>query len=348
MKIVVALSGGVDSAVAALLVRDAGHEVVGVYMENWQKTAETPQCTTEEDRRDALRVARHLGIPFTTVNYEKKYRDTVLKNFYDEYAKGRTPNPDVLCNRFIKFGPLLSSVKKEGADALATGHYAQKGVRGGTAFLRRAADSTKDQSYFLSQLAQEQLAFAVFPIGGLKKTEVRKMAKKAKLPVADKPDSQGICFLGHVAVETILRKKIPRKPGLIVTTDGKEVGKHDGLAFYTIGQRRGMGVGGGIPYYVAGKDFKTNTLIVCKGNRDSALYSTELVAVKHHWISGEPKFPLKCSVMIRYRQPAQKAVVRKEGDSLHATFAEPQRAITPGQYAAFYDGDICHGSAVIE
>lgn len=347
-RMFVALSGGVDSAVAALLLNNDGHEVVGVFMENWQKTAETPYCTTEEDRRDALRVAEHLGIPLRIVNFEKEYRETVLQDFYDEYAAGRTPNPDVLCNRFIKFGPLLDFARREGADALATGHYARREMENSVPVLKRGIDGTKDQSYFLSQLTAEQLAFARFPLGDMTKKQVRSLAKKTKIPVANKPDSQGICFLGHVAVETILRKKIPVQHGPIVTTEGERVGEHDGVAFYTVGQRRGMGIGGGIPYYVADKDFATNTLIVCKGNRNAALYKKELHTKDPHWINAAPAMPLDCSVMIRYRQPAQKARATKDSKGLRIAFKDPQRAVTPGQYAAFYDDNTCLGSAVIQ
>lgn len=348
-RIVVALSGGIDSAVAALLLREAGHEVIGVFMENWRKTAETPHCTTEEDRRDALRVAQHLGIPFHVVNYEREYREYVLNYFYGEYAAGRTPNPDMLCNSMIKFGPLLTFAKSFGAEALATGHYARVEKHNGQTILLRGIDRNKDQSYFLAQLSDKQLLYAEFPIGHLRKVEVRQIAKKANLPVADKPDSQGICFVGHVSIEALLRERIQQTPGDIRTGQRKYVGKHDGLPFYTIGQRHGLGVGGGVPYYVAAKEPATNTLIVAHGNRDAALYRTELLAHDSHWIGDGPTFPLRCTAMVRYRQDPQPAIVEKVGNNdLHVAFEIPQRAITPGQFVVFYDGERCLGSAVIE
>lgn len=348
--IFVALSGGVDSAVSAYLLKEQGHELHGVYMENWKKSKLTPHCTTEEDRRDALRVATHLGIPFTVLNFQKEYEEKVIDYFYREYEAGRTPNPDVMCNKEIKFKALLESVQKLGGSKIATGHYARIHEHDGTLQLLKGSDSNKDQSYFLHTLTQEQLSKTLFPIGELVKTEVRRIAHIAELPVAEKPDSQGICFVGQVDIPTLLRKRIMPKPGPIVTTAGKTVGEHQGLAFYTIGQRQGLGVGGsGIPYYVAKKEIATNTLVVTHGNQDADLSSVTLQASDPHWIAGKnPVFPLSCEASIRYRQTPQSAVVVADSKGLIVRFLKPQRAVTPGQSVVFYTGEECLGGAVIE
>ncbi len=349
-RVVVALSGGVDSAVAALLLRDEGYDLHCVFMENWRRTKLTPHCTVEEDRRDALRVANHLGISFRTVNFEKEYQSRVVEYFYREYAAGRTPNPDMMCNKEIKFRALLDAARAMGFHRIATGHYARAEVRSGRTHLLRGVDMTKDQSYFLSSLGQQQLARTLMPLGSLTKRKVRELARRARIPVAAKPDSQGICFIGKVNIMSLLRSRIPAHPGKIVDAQGRVIGEHQGLAFYTIGQRQGLGVAGGVPLYVAEKEVRTNTLVVARGNSDPILLRQWLVATDPNWISeGGPAFPFSCSAMIRYRQPAQKATVEREkSGALRVTFAQPQRAITPGQAVVFYDGDECLGSAVID
>lgn len=347
--IFVALSGGVDSAVAALLLKGRGRDIHGVYMENWKKSALTPRCTTEQDRRDALKVATRLGIPFTVLNFQKEYEEKVINYFYREYENGRTPNPDVMCNKEIKFKALLKAVQRRGGTKIATGHYARVEERNGTSHLLKGVDPNKDQSYFLHTMTQGQLSQTLFPIGNLTKQLVRSKAKEAGLPVAGKPDSQGICFVGQVDIPTLLRRRIREIPGPIVTVDGKKVGEHRGLPFYTIGQREGIGVGGGVPYYVAEKKLETNTLIVAHGNQDKALYKGMVVASNAHWISGRtPAFPLNCEVAIRYRQEPQPAIVLRDSRGLIVRFLKLQRAVTPGQSAVFYKGEECLGGAVIE
>lgn len=345
----VALSGGVDSAVSALLLREQGYTLHGVYMENWKKSKMTPRCTTEEDRRDALKVATHLGIPFTVLNFQKEYEEKVIEYFYKEYEAGRTPNPDVMCNKEIKFKAMLDVVLKMGGSKIATGHYARVREHNGTFQMLKGVDPNKDQTYFLNTLTQEQLSKTLFPIGELTKQEVRKKARAAKLPVAEKPDSQGICFVGEVNIVSLLKQRIPETPGKMVTSDGTVVGEHRGLAFYTIGQREGLGVGGGVPYYVAEKKLDTNTLVVAHGNQDSSLYKGMVVATDVHWISGStPSFPLNCEVSIRYRQEPQKAIVLAHSKGVVIRFHKPQRAVTPGQSAVFYKGEECLGGAIID
>ncbi len=348
-RIFVALSGGVDSAVSALLLKEQGFSLHGVFMENWKKSKRTPHCTTEEDRRDALRVATQLGIPFTVLNLQKEYEEKVIEYFYREYEAGRTPNPDVMCNKEIKFKALLEAVQKLGGTKIATGHYARIAEHRGTFRLLKGADPAKDQTYFLHTITQEQLRQTLFPVGHLAKQQVRSKARDAKLPVADKPDSQGICFVGQVDIPTLLRKRIAPHPGPITTPEGRVVGEHHGLAFYTIGQRQGLGVGGSVPYYVAEKKPESNTLVVARGNQDKALYKSMAVASNVHWISGTtPSFPLNCAVSIRYRQEPQPAIVLAHTRGVVIRFHKPQRAVTPGQSAVFYKGEECLGGAVIE
>lgn len=348
-KIVVALSGGVDSAVAAALLKERGYTVTGVYMENWKKSKLTPHCTTEEDRRDALRVALHLGIPFRTVNFEKEYEARVIDYFYREYASGRTPNPDVMCNKEIKFKAFLAKALSLGADMIATGHYARVEHTDDQCSLLKGSDPNKDQSYFLHMMTQQQLSRTLFPVGGLTKPEVRAKARTWKLPNAERPDSQGICFVGQVNISQLLQQRIHERPGNVRTSHGVVVGRHRGLAFYTIGQREGLGIGGGVPYYVAAKEPATNTLIVAHGNQDEALYAKALTASHPHWIAGiPPAFPFHCEAVIRYRQPVQAATILLHENGLLVRFKEPQRAVTPGQSVVFFKGEECLGGAVIE
>jgi len=368
--IVVAMSGGVDSSVAAALLVREGYAVIGAYMKNWSSAEDVagmacgPGCGWEQERADALRVAAVLGIPFHTFDFEKEYRERVVGYMVREYAAGRTPNPDVLCNREVKFDLFLKAAEALGADMIATGHYARvtQDVDGTFAMLS-GIDENKDQTYFLHTLTQAQLSKTLFPIGHLPKSEVRALARKFALPTAEKKDSQGICFVGKVDLSEFLKDKIPQTPGSIVTTDGVKVGEHQGIAPFTIGQRHGLGIGGGPPYFVVRKDMAKNALVVARADDPRALLSDTAVVSMMHWIAGEaPALPLACEVRIRYRQPLQKAVLDsrlrgndseggndKEGDSeLFLRFAEPQRAVSPGQFAVLYDRERCLGGGVIE
>ncbi len=343
----VGMSGGVDSSVTAALLKERGFDVRGIHIKMWSD--ESIPCQFKEDRRDALRVADKLGIPFETWDFTDEYRDEVINYMIREYAQGRTPNPDVMCNRKIKFGVFLQKVLERGGDYVATGHYVKREEKEGVPSLHIAADLNKDQSYFLWTLTQEQLKCSMFPLGEFTKPRVRELAQQFGLPTAEKPDSQGICFIGEIDLNNYLKRHIPEKPGRIVTTAGDDIGHHDGLAFYTIGQREGLGIGGGIPYYVAKKDFASNTLIVAKGPFDEQLFVSELSAADVHWIAGTaPVFPLKCKARIRYRQPLQDATVRKGlEDGITVVFDEPQRAVTPGQSIVFYKDNEMLGGACI-
>ena len=340
-KVFIAMSGGVDSSVAAALLKKGGEfDVVGCYMKCWSAW---DQCSVERDAEDARAVAEKLDIPFYIFDFEKEYRERVFNYMVREYAAGRTPNPDVLCNSEIKFGIFLEKALALGADFVATGHY----VRASESFseqnavsLCQAVDQNKDQSYFLWRLTQKQLKHVLFPIGDYLKPEVREMAREFGLATADKKDSQGLCFVGKVPFDEFLRDILPKNPGPIMTTSGKVIGDHDGLSFYTLGQRHGIKIGGGTPYYVASKEFQTNTLVVAEGNKDEILFKKEIEVSDINWIGGaQPKFPLKCKARIRYRQPLQKCAVFPLGhrmSKLRVVFDEPQKAATPGQSAVFY------------
>ncbi len=343
-KILVGLSGGVDSSVAAALLQEQGYEVEGAYMRCW---SEGPYCNADADEADAARVAAKLNIPFQVINFEKEYKDKVIDYFYAEYAAGRTPNPDVMCNKEIKFGLFLNHARKRGFDYIATGHYAR--VTNGLGYnLRTGKDPNKDQSYFLYLVGQDQLAHALFPLGEMKKTQVRKLAKKYDLPTAEKPDSMGICFVGPADIRELLSQKIKPVKGDVVSMDGKVMGKHIGLAFYTIGQREGLGVSASVPYYVVDKNTKKNELIVAPFGHKS-LFKDKFSARDTHWIAGvAPKFPKKVAVKLRYRAPNAVGSVRKlGGNRVEVKLSKPQRAITPGQSAVFYDGDKVIGGAVV-
>jgi tRNA-specific 2-thiouridylase len=411
----VGLSGGVDSAVTAGLLKEQGYQVVGVFMRCWSPEATNKQictdvqtdshrsnnkealrlcsgqsdsnpigCGWERDEEDARQVASKLAIPFYSWDFTKEYRERVINYFLDGYKKGITPNPDIECNREIKFGMFLAQALKMGADFVSTGHYVRLSAQGRPALgwklkvkseklkvnaysLLKGVDGNKDQSYFLWTLTQKQLKHCLFPVGDYTKPEIRKIATKWDLPVKDKPDSQGICFMGKVNVEDFLKQYIKSKPGKVLTTDGEVIGEHDGLETYTIGQRRGIKIGGGIPYFVIGKDFKKNELIVAKGRKNEALFDKELTASDLSWISGEePKLPLKCQAKIRYRQPDQECRIMvnppslnlpvgrqgfrrtKEKARIKVTFKEPQRAITPGQSIVFYKEEEMIGGGIIQ
>ena len=348
-KITVALSGGVDSAVSAALIVEQGFDVTGVFMKNWsgEDFSLNSDCPWEVDQNDAENVCTTLSIPFKSVNFEKQYRDIVVKYFFEEYSKGRTPNPDVLCNKEIKFKLFLQYATESGADLIATGHYARIGENGNDFQLLKGIDQNKDQSYFLHRLNQEQLSKSLFPIGDLQKTEVRKLAEKFKLPNSKKKDSQGICFIGKIDVQDFLRENITVKIGDIVGIDSNEIiGNHDGVMFYTIGQREGIGIGGaGMPYYVVSKDSGKNILYVAKGKDNPALYTNTVKFEDIHWINPSDEAGKNISASIRYRHKPSRGVINLSNSEF--LFDEPQRAITPGQSIVFYDNDICLGGAII-
>jgi tRNA-specific 2-thiouridylase len=345
LKVFMAMSGGVDSSVAALLLKKKGYDVVGVYMKGWSLTG----CV-EQDATDARRVAGALDIPFYVFDFEEEYKKSVVDYMVSGYASGITPNPDVMCNKEIKFGLFLEKALKLGAGYVATGHYARIIKNNHFTSIAAAKAVNKDQTYFLWTLTQKQLKHCLFPIGGYTKPQVRALAKKYKLPTAEKPDSQGVCFIGEIDVAGFLKEKLGKNPGPIKTMEGKTVGTHDGVIFYTIGQRKGIGIKGSLPgeqgktYYVAAKDIDSNTLWVAEGESEK-LFSKELVVKNINWISGkQPKLPLKCMARIRYRQPLQQA----ELIGFKIIFDAPQRAVTPGQSAVFYshNGEMLGGGII--
>lgn len=353
MEIIVGLSGGVDSAVAAYELLQAGHKVTGVYMQNWDEQDESGVCTSDQDYRDVRAVARILGIPYYTVNFTEEYRQRVFDIFLKAYRAGHTPNPDILCNREIKFKAFLDYALKSGADGIATGHYAQLRRCGERVELLRGADANKDQSYFLAALREDQLRRAYFPIGHMQKSEVRAIAAQLNLPVAKKKDSTGICFIGERNFKRFLMQYFDVQPGDIRLTTGEIVGRHDGLMFYTLGQRRGLGIGGrpGMPdrYFVVAKDMDANALIVSCGGDSALLYSEALTAQEVTFIAGKaPDTSFACGAKCRYRQPDQQALVEMTGENIcRVKFREPQRAVTPGQWVVFYQGDMCLGGGII-
>ncbi len=358
------MSGGVDSSVAAALLVKQGYQVSGAFMKQWTDTKEVSGlCTWMQDRRDALRVAAHLGIPLMTLDFEKEYREHVLDYMFREYEAGRTPNPDVLCNKWVKFGFWLDKAREMGFDYLATGHYARLRFAAPSKLyqLIEAKDKNKDQTYFLHQVGQEQLRHTLFPIGEYTKAEVRELARKFKLPTAERAESMGICFVGEVPMKQFLAQKIKSKPGNVIRSSGEIVGKHEGLAFYTVGQRH---LGGSLdvkvlslkggdtqPLYVVEKRSSSNELVV--GFEDDPLLLKKEIEVEEvHWVSGqEPKFPLKCLVRLRHRQELQKCVVdeiaKQRNSEISITFDKPQRAVTPGQFAVLYKNGVCLGGGTI-
>ncbi len=351
-RVVVGMSGGVDSSVAALLLKQQGYDVVGVFMKNWEEKDENGVCTATADYEDVRRVSDQIGIPYYTVNFAKEYQERVFSYFLEEYRAGRTPNPDVLCNCEIKFKAFLDFALRTGAAALATGHYARLQREGDAVRLLRAADAGKDQTYFLAGLTQAQLSRAMFPIGDLQKKELRAIAAQAGLATALKKDSTGICFIGERNFKHFLMQYLPAQPGEIVTLSGKVIGKHDGLMYYTLGQRRGLGIGGqregsGESWFVIGKDLERNLLIVQQGEQEE-LFSLGLHAPEMHFIAGEaPAHIFECTAKFRYRQPDQAVRVTMDGAGCMIDFAEPQRAVTPGQWAVLYDGEVCLGGGPI-
>ena len=351
--VVVGLSGGVDSSVAALLLKEQGYNVIGLYMNNWEEIDECGNCTGEQDFADVRRVANKIGIPYYVVNFAKEYMDRVFSYFLAEYKAGRTPNPDVLCNREIKFKDFKERAKELGADYIATGHYCDILHENGVHYLLKAKDQNKDQTYFLNQLSQEQLDGVLFPLGKITKPEVRKIAQENGLATAEKKDSTGICFIGERNFRNFLQKYIPAKRGKIMTYDGKVIGEHLGLMYYTIGQRRGLNIGGqkgddGSRWFVIEKDLKNNILYVAHGAEDR-LYSKGLLMNECNFIPFPPKEKVfECTAKFRYRQPEQKCTVNILDNGIRVDFAEKQRAITEGQFAVFYSGEKCIGGGVIE
>lgn len=349
------MSGGVDSSVTALILKEQGYDVVGVFMKNWDDTNEYGVCTATEDYKDVAKVANQIGIPYYSVNFEKEYWDRVFQYFLDEYKLGRTPNPDVMCNKEIKFKAFLDYALQLGADYVATGHYAQvEKDENGFVHMLRGIDQNKDQTYFLSQLSQEQLSKTMFPLGGMEKPEVRAIAEQAGLATAKKKDSTGVCFIGEKNFKEFLGHYLPAQKGKMMTLDGEVKGEHDGLMYYTIGQRQGLGIGGGgktqEPWFVVGKELTTNTLYVGQGFHHPALYASHLEATDIHFTTDESKpKEFSCTAKFRYRQQDTAVhVVLHEGNKATVTFAEPVRAVTPGQAVVFYDGMECLGGGLID
>lgn len=353
MKVMLGVSGGVDSSVAALVLQQAGHAVEGLFMQNWEDDDRVGPCTSDADRRDAVAVCGRLGIPFHARNFAAEYWSGVFEHFLSEYRAGRTPNPDVLCNREIKFKTFLDEARRLGVPTIATGHYARIDQHDGLWRLLRALDTAKDQTYFLHALGQEQLAATLFPLGGLEKPRVRAMARDAGLPTHAKKDSTGICFIGERDFRSFLARYIPPQPGPIQTPDGTEVGRHTGVMYFTLGQRQGLGIGGrrgaeAEAWYVVGKDVANHVLIVAQDGENPWLYSRRVHAQSPTWVAGTaPATAFRCSAKTRYRQPDQACTVQVEGAAISILFDQAQRAVTPGQSVVFYLDEVCLGGAVI-
>jgi tRNA-specific 2-thiouridylase len=353
-RVTIGMSGGVDSSVAAWLLQHEGYAVRGMFMRNWRETDPEFPCTAAEDARDALGVCEVLGIELDTVDFAAEYWQRVFARFLEDYRRGRTPNPDILCNQEIKFRAFLDYALAQGAECIATGHYARIRCRNGYYELLKARDLSKDQSYFLYTLGQAQLARSLFPLGELLKSEVRRLAAERGFANAAKKDSTGICFIGERNFTRFLSRYLPAQPGEIETPEGEVIGRHNGLMYYTLGQRRGIGIGGRrdaaeLPWYVADKDLARNVLVVAQGHDHPRLYSRGLTTGGLHWVAGEaPSLPLHCSAKTRYRQTDQACTLSTDGEAYRVEFAQPQRAVTPGQSVVFYDGEVCLGGGVIE
>jgi tRNA-specific 2-thiouridylase len=348
------MSGGVDSSVAALLLQRDGHAVSGLFMKNWEETDPSGECPAERDVRDALAVCDRLGIDLDAVNFAAAYRERVFSYFLREHLAGRTPNPDILCNSEIKFRVFLDHALAAGAECIATGHYARVERKDGIYRLLKGCDPAKDQSYFLHALSQEQLARAVFPLGGMLKSEVRRIARAAGFDNHAKKDSTGICFIGERNFREFLGRYLPAQAGEIRSIEGRLMGRHEGLMFYTLGQRKGLGIGGstdgsGAAWYVVAKDVTDNVLVVAQGHDHPSLYSRELWVDRFHWIAGQApaRMPHRCRAKTRYRQSDQSCVVEHMDGRYRVVFEQPQRAVTPGQSVVLYDGDVCIGGAAI-
>jgi len=353
-RVIVGMSGGVDSSVAALRLIEQGYQVEGLFMKNWEQDDEDDYCAAAEDLIDAQQVCDKLKIKLHSVNFSDQYWDRVFKHFLNEYRAGRTPNPDILCNKEIKFKAFLDYALQLGADYIATGHYVQRGEKNNQYLLLKGLDDNKDQSYFLYTLNQKQLKHSLFPVGNIEKPEVRKIAENAAFITHNKKDSTGICFIGERKFKYFLQRFIPAQPGKIKTLQGQVVGKHHGLMYYTLGQRKGLGIGGvknatEDPWFSVRKDLDNNVLYVAQGD-DSALYHTHLIASQLCWVSGEmPELPYTCKAKVRYRQDDQICIIENcENKSVTVSFKDAQRAITPGQSIVFYQDNVCLGGGVID
>ena len=351
-RVIVGMSGGVDSAVAASVLKEQGYNVEALFMKNWEEDSE--YCTAEQDYNDALQVCDKLEVPLHTVNFVKEYWENVFEHFLEEYKVGRTPNPDILCNNEIKFKRFLDYAFELGADKIATGHYVRSEKKNGKVKLIKGADSKKDQSYFLHGLNQKQVSNSIFPIGGYVKSEIRKMAEELGFNNFKKKDSVGICFIGERKMKEFLKKYLPANPGEIITSKGESVGEHDGLMYYTIGQRKGLGVGGGhsdldAPWYVIEKDLLNNQLIVAQGRNNSALYHKHLKASNLHWVLGSPPKKDRFNAKVRYRANDVPCKINDMSNTnISIEFDQACFGIAPGQSIVFYDGEVCLGGAVID
>lgn len=354
IKVIVGMSGGVDSSVSALLLQQQGYQVEGLFMKNWDEDDGTEYCTAMADLADAERVCERLGITLHTANFAAEYWDNVFEHFLEEYKAGRTPNPDILCNREIKFKVFLEYARRLGGDLIATGHYVRRADRDGHTLLLKGLDDNKDQSYFLHAVGEAEFARSLFPVGELEKPEVRRIAEQHQLVTHNKKDSTGICFIGERRFKDFLQQYLPAQPGVIETTEGVVIGEHAGLMYHTIGQRQGLGIGGvkgagEAPWFVVEKDLERNVLVVAQGTDHPSLYHNRLYAGQVHWINTAPTGTFRCNAKVRYRQADQACEVNLADDGkLVVIFDEPQRAITPGQSVVFYQDDICLGGAVIE
>lgn len=355
-KVIIGMSGGVDSSVSAFILQQQGYQVEGLFMKNWEEDDDTDYCTAAADLADAQAVADKLGMKLHKINFAAEYWDNVFEHFLNEYKAGRTPNPDILCNKEIKFKAFLEYAAEDlGADYIATGHYVRRSGDDNNAQLLRGLDANKDQSYFLYTLSHKQVGQSLFPVGDIEKPIVRQIAEDLGLATAKKKDSTGICFIGERKFKDFLARYLPAQPGEIRTVDGKVVGRHDGLMYHTLGQRKGLGIGGvkGLsedPFYVVEKDLINNVLVVAQGHDNSALLSSGLIATQLHWVDRQPiRENLRCTVKTRYRQTDIACEIQPiDDDTIRVIFDEPQIAVTLGQSAVFYQGEVCLGGGVIE